>query len=99
VFCLGWFLLLITSDATAQIARPSVFALDTAVSVDQTRVIDGGNSTGAILDAVMSVGLGGGFEGMIRPWARRMATGTGRSGLPPSGISGLDRSACALTPA
>ena len=66
---------LASSDAAGQIARPSPFALDTAVSIDQTRVFDGGNSTGAIVDAVISVGLGGGFEGMIRPWAQRQANG------------------------
>jgi hypothetical protein len=68
-------LLLASSDAAGQIARSSPFALDTAASIDQTRTFDGGNSTGAIVDAVMSVGLGGGFEGMIRPWAQRQANG------------------------
>lgn len=72
---LSAWLFLASSDAAGQIARPSPFALDTAVSIDQTRVFNGGNSTGAIVDAVMSVGLGGGFEGMIRPWAQRQANG------------------------
>ena len=69
------FLVLASSNAAGQLARPSPFALDTAASIDQTHVFDGGNSTGAIVDAVMSVGLGGGFEGMLRPWAQRQANG------------------------
>jgi hypothetical protein len=64
-----------SSDAAGQLARPSLFALDTAASFDQTRTFDGDNSTGMILDAVMSVSLGAGFEGMIRPWAQRQASG------------------------
>jgi hypothetical protein len=74
VFHLCTFVLVATS-ATAQIARPSAIALDSAVSVDQTRTFNGDNSSGAILDAVLSVGFGSGFEGMIRPWAQRQANG------------------------
>ena len=63
------------SSAAGQLVRPAPFALDSAVSVDQTRTFSGDNSSGAILDAVMSVGFGAGFEGMIRPWAQRQANG------------------------
>jgi hypothetical protein len=69
-------LVLLASAASAgQLARPAAIALDSAVSVDQTRTFSGDNSTGAILDAVLSVGFGAGFEGMIRPWAQRQANG------------------------
>jgi hypothetical protein len=61
--------------SAGQLARPSAIALDTAVAVDQTRTFSGANSTGVILDAELTVGLGGGFEGMIRPWAQRQASG------------------------
>jgi hypothetical protein len=67
--------LLASSDAAGQLARPSLFALDTAASFDQTRTFNGDNSTGTILDAVVSVSLGAGFEGMLRPWAQRQASG------------------------
>ena len=67
--------LLMASSAAGQLVRPAPFALDSAVSVDQTRTCSGDNSSGAILDAVMSVGFGAGFEGMIRPWAQRQANG------------------------
>jgi hypothetical protein len=69
-------LLLLTPAASAgQLARPATFALDSTVSVDQTRTFSGDNTSGAVLDAVMSVGFGAGFEGMIRPWAMRQASG------------------------
>lgn len=72
----GVVLLLTATVASAgQLARPASIALDSAVSVDQTRTFSGDNSTGAILDAVLSVGFGAGFEGMIRPWAQRQANG------------------------
>jgi hypothetical protein len=67
--------LLAASDASGQLARPSAFALDTAASVDQTRTFSGTNSSGVIVDAVMSVGFGAGFEGIVRPWAQRQPSG------------------------
>ena len=68
--------LMFSSDAAAgQLARPSAVAIDTAASFDQTRTFAGDDATGVILDGVMSVGFGAGFEGMIRPWAQRQANG------------------------
>src|SRR6185436_5159396 len=49
--------------------------VDTAASLDQTRTFNGGDASGVIVDAEMNVGLGGGFEGMLRPWAMRQASG------------------------
>ena len=55
---------------------PSPFALDTAASFDQTRTFNGDNSIGRRSSTrSMSVGFGAGFEGMIRPWAQRQASG------------------------
>ena len=74
LFCVSTVLL--TGVASGgQLARPASFALDTAASVDQSRTFGGDNATGVIVDAVMSVGFGAGFEGMIRPWAQRQANG------------------------
>ena len=68
--------ILISGTASAgQLARPSPVAVDTAASLDQTRTFNGGDASGVIVDAEMNVGLGGGFEGMLRPWAMRQATG------------------------
>jgi hypothetical protein len=75
LFHVSTLLLAATAASAGQLARPSPFALDTAASVDQTRTFSGDNTSGAILDAEMSVGFGAGFEGMIRPWAQRQATG------------------------
>jgi hypothetical protein len=74
VFHVSTFLLLAV-PASAQIARPAPFALDTAASVDQTHTFSGNNASGVVVDAVMSVGFGAGFEGMIRPWAQRQSSG------------------------
>jgi hypothetical protein len=68
-------LLVGATNAAGQIAHPASLAFDTAASVDQTRTFNGDNATGVIVDAVMSVGFGAGFEGMIRPWAQRQANG------------------------
>jgi hypothetical protein len=68
--------MLISGAASAgQLARPSTVAADTAASFDQTRTFNGGDATGVIVDAEMSVGLGRGFEGMLRPWAMRQPSG------------------------
>jgi hypothetical protein len=75
VFHVSTFLLLTSGDAAAQLARPSPFAIDTAASFDQTRTFSGNDSSGIVLDAVVSIGFGAGFEGMIRPWAQRQASG------------------------
>jgi len=58
-----------------QLARPSPFAIDTSASFDQTRTFSGDNSSGVVLDAVVSVGFGAGFEGIVRPWAQRQTSG------------------------
>jgi hypothetical protein len=77
VYCLlvATCLLLASGEAAGQLARPSPFAFDTAVSFDQTRTFNGENFSGVIVDAVMTVGFGAGFEGLIRPWAQRQASG------------------------
>jgi hypothetical protein len=69
------FLFAAATAAAGQLARASPFALDTAASFDQTRTFSGDDSSGMVLDAVMSVSFGAGFEGMIRPWAQRQASG------------------------
>ena len=74
-FNFSTFLLLAGGEAAGQLARPSPVAVDTAASFDQTRTFDGANSTGVIVDSEMSVGIGAGFEGMLRPWAMRQASG------------------------
>jgi hypothetical protein len=73
---LSLLVVLVASTASAgQLAKPSPLAIDTAASFDQTRTFDGDDSSGVIVDAEMSVSFGAGFEGMIRPWAQRQASG------------------------
>jgi hypothetical protein len=52
-----------------------MLAIDTAAAVDQA-VDDNGNvETGVMLDAVVSVDIGRGFEGIVRPIVQRSASG------------------------
>jgi len=63
--------------ATAQQARPSRLAVDTVAAVDGS--VDGSSNgtTGLFVDAIVSVSLGRGFEGVVWPIAQRLAS-TGR---------------------
>jgi hypothetical protein len=58
-----------------QFARPENVAVDSAVVVDRTRVIDGSVTSGITMDAVMSMGMGAGFEAIVRPWVQRTPAG------------------------
>jgi hypothetical protein len=74
-FNLSAFLLVATTASAGQIAKPASLAIDTAAAIDQTRSSSGDPSTGVVLDAVMSVGFGAGFEAIVRPFAQRQASG------------------------
>jgi len=55
--------------------QPSMLAIDTVAAIDQTVDGNGSFTTGITLDAVASVALGRGFEGIVRPLAQRLNTG------------------------
>lgn len=75
-FCAAFGLLLATSQPLlAQQARPSVLAIDTTAGFDETVDFDGNGQTGVVVDAVISAGLGGGFETIVWPIAQRLASG------------------------
>jgi len=59
--------------AAAQQARPSPFAIDTAASIDETIDRRGNNVTGVFMDAVVTAGLGRGFEVVTWPIVQRVA--------------------------
>jgi hypothetical protein len=62
--------------AAAQLARPSTVAIDSSISIDRTQVVSSGDySSGVTMDGVMSVGMGAGFEGIVRPWVQKSPTG------------------------
>jgi hypothetical protein len=61
------------SLTAAQQARPSPIAIDTAASVDTARDADGNYATSAFMDAVVTVGVGGGFEVVTWPIVQRQA--------------------------
>ena len=67
--------MLLGSSASAQEARTSALAIDTAVSVDETVDQDGNHVTGVFVDSVVSVGLGHGLETVVRPYVQRLPTG------------------------
>lgn len=58
--------------AAAQQARPSRLAIDTVAAIDETVAANGNYATGVFLDAVVSVGLGRGFEGIVWPIVQRL---------------------------
>ena len=61
------------SPASAQQAKPSRFAIDTAAAIDHSVDGSGNHTTGMMIDAIVSVGLGRGFEAVVWPIAQRIA--------------------------
>ena len=59
--------------AFAQQARPSRLAIDTSAAVDEAVDANGNYATGVFLDAVVSTGLGRGFEAIVWPIVQRMS--------------------------
>ena len=59
--------------AAAQQARPSPIAIDTAASIEQAVDENGNGATGLFLDAVVTAGLGRGFEVVTWPIVQRIA--------------------------
>ena len=60
----------------AQQARPSMLAVDTSVALDETLDTASGDlTTGVTMDAVVSAAFGRGFEGIVRPFVQRQASG------------------------
>lgn len=70
---LVWTVALASLPASAQQARPSPIAIDTAASVDQAVDTNGNYATGVFLDAVVTAGLGRGFEVVTWPIVQRLA--------------------------
>ena len=65
----------VAAPAAAQQAQPSRIALDTVAAVDQAVDENGNFATGVVLDAVVSVEIGGGFEAFARPFVQRLNSG------------------------
>jgi hypothetical protein len=66
--------LAVAVPAFAQQARPDAVSIDTSAAVDTALTPNGSPTTGTVVDAIVSVGLGGGFEAIARPWAQRLGT-------------------------
>lgn len=75
--CMLSLLLLTTATSVhAQQARESRVAIDTVAAIDRAVSPDARATTGVMLDAIISVGLGKGFEAVTWPIAQRIG-GTG----------------------
>ena len=61
------------APALAQHATPSRLAIDSVASVDSTVDGNGHAVNGVIADALVSVDLGRGVEGLVRPFVQRLA--------------------------
>jgi len=68
-------ILLVAGSVSAQEARPTIVAIDTVASVDETVDQNGNDVTGALFDAVVSVGMGRHLEAVVRPYAQRLPSG------------------------
>jgi hypothetical protein len=66
VILLAW-----PAPAAAQEARPSPIAIDTVAAIDEAVDADGNYATNVFLDAVLTVGLGKGFEVVSWPIVQR----------------------------
>jgi hypothetical protein len=69
------------SIALAQQARPSRLAIDTVAAIDEAVDANGNDATGVFLDAIVSVGLGRGFEAITWPIVQRMSASEWRQEL------------------
>jgi hypothetical protein len=67
---------LVAAPCAAQQARPAAISIDSSASVDTAVDERGTQTTGTVVDSVVSVGLGHGFEATVRPWAMRTTTMT-----------------------
>lgn len=75
IFASALLLLAGASAAHAQLARPAVMAIDSSVAIDRTDTLNSGFTSGITMDTVVSMGLGAGFEGIVRPWVQKTPTG------------------------
>ena len=66
---------LIPTLAAAQQARPSILAIDNAASFDVAVDNNGNRATRVFMDAVISVGLGSGFEAIVWPISQKLSNG------------------------
>jgi hypothetical protein len=72
--------LLWPSASAGQQARPAPIAIDTVAAVDQAVDASGNDATGVFMDAVVTVGLGRGFEAVTWPIVQRIANTGGWTG-------------------
>jgi hypothetical protein len=74
-FCVCIWLLLAAASTAAQETHPSAVAIDTVAETDEAIDQNGNHGTGLLFDAVISAGLGHGFEAIVRPYAQRLPSG------------------------
>jgi hypothetical protein len=70
VLCAG-----VAHPLLAQEARPAAVAIDTVASFDQSADFSDNYATGLSADALISVGLGRGLEGVVWPIVQRLGSG------------------------
>jgi hypothetical protein len=74
----GWVIVVFlgsTQPLSAQEARPSLLAIDTVASFDESADFSDNYATGLSADALVSVGLGRGLEGVMWPIVQRLGSG------------------------
>jgi hypothetical protein len=63
------------APGTAQIARPAAMSIDTVASLDTSFDENGRGTTGVVTDSVVAVDFGHKLQGIVRPFAQRLASG------------------------
>ena len=64
--------LLVATPVAAQDGAFSRLAVDTTAAMDVTATESGERMTGTVMDAVVTVSLGQGFEAIVRPWMQKL---------------------------
>jgi hypothetical protein len=70
----GLALLAVPFSSAAQQAMPSAVAIETVAAIDESVDESGNFVTGVIFDSVISVDMGRGLEGIVRPFVQRMSS-------------------------
>jgi hypothetical protein len=71
VACLAW----LAAPCAAQIAHPAAVSIDTVVAIDTSFDENGRGTTNIVTDSVVAADLGHKLQGIVRPYAQRLASG------------------------
>lgn len=74
ILCILTISVAMAAPCFAQQARLDGVSIESSAAVDTAIGANGTPTTGTVLDSIVSVGIGHGFEAIVRPWAQRLGT-------------------------